>query len=78
MKPAKNFRAVVSGSAYPRLFTTDDDLDREAAEIALSIGALSDEDAAALNKEIEADAKKASADKAKAEKAAPENKAAQD
>jgi len=81
MKPTKSFRAVVAGSAYPQTFTPDDDLSDEAADIALTLGCLSDEDAAALmearaaadkaaEKAVQAAAKK----EAKAQAGAPENK----
>ena len=75
IKPILPFRAVVTGSAYPKHFTTDDDFaaDSEAAKAALDLGCLSDKDAATVRKALEASAKPKT--KTKADGAAPENKA---
>ena len=73
MKPTKAFRGVVSGSAYPQTFTPDDELSEEAVRIALSLGALSEEDATAIadfDDAVKADEAAAKAAEAEAEEAA--------
>ncbi len=74
IKPISPFRAVVTGSAYPKHFTTDDDFapNSEAAKAALDLGCLSDGDAATVRKAQGAAKRKA---RTKAQGAAPENKA---
>jgi hypothetical protein len=81
IKPILAFRAVVTGSAYPRDFTPDDEfeVDSETAKIALDLGCLSDEDSAAVREALGlgGDQTGAAAEKATGKKdrgKAPENK----
>lgn len=79
INPTKPFKAVVPGSAYPRSFTTDDDLDPAsiAARAAMDLGCLTEKDAKLVRAaQGQCDAKlNSDAGAKKSRGAAPENKA---